>query len=86
MPQAKKGRLNYRCPNCFKRDIDMDMFYDTEKHEYYCIRCCFHADEETVIKMNADIRTKYGHRMDRITSFNEDNEEVTYHPYKKGEL
>ena len=34
MAQAKKGRLNYRCPCCFQRDIDMDMFYDEEKQEF----------------------------------------------------
>ena len=27
MAQAGKGKLNYRCPSCFMRDIDMDMFY-----------------------------------------------------------
>ena len=26
MAQAGKGKLNYRCPSCFMRDIDMDMF------------------------------------------------------------
>lgn len=31
MAQAGKGRLNYRCPSCFMRDIDIDMFYDKER-------------------------------------------------------
>lgn len=31
MAQAGKGRLNYRCPSCFMRDLDMDMFYDKQK-------------------------------------------------------
>ena len=39
MAQAGKGKLNYRCPSCFMRDIDMDMFYDKDKKEYYCLRC-----------------------------------------------
>ena len=34
MAQAGKGKLNYRCPLCFMRDIDMDMFYDKDKNEY----------------------------------------------------
>lgn len=38
MAQAGKGKLNYRCPSCFMRDIDMDMFYDKDKKEYYCLR------------------------------------------------
>ena len=28
MAQAGKGKLNYRCPSCFMRDIDIDMFFD----------------------------------------------------------
>ncbi len=27
MAQAGKGRLNYRCPSCFMRDLDLDMYY-----------------------------------------------------------
>ena len=30
MAQATKGRLNYRCPSCFMRDLDIDMFYDAQ--------------------------------------------------------
>ena len=35
MSQGRKGRLNYRCPACFVREIDVDMFYDKEKEEFY---------------------------------------------------
>ncbi len=86
MAQGKKGRLNYRCPQCFNRDIDIDLFYDEEKKEYYCLRCCFHGDEKKVLEWNELIKMKYGHLKDRITSLGEDNEPATYHPYKKGEL
>ena len=27
MAQATKGKLNFRCPSCFMRDIDIDMFF-----------------------------------------------------------
>ena len=86
MAQSKKGALNYRCPQCFMRDIDIDMFYDEAKKEYYCIRCCFHGNEEKVKEWNQMIKLKYGHISDRVTSFNEDNEPISWHPYKKGEL
>ena len=46
MSQASKGKLNYRCPSCFMRDIDMDMFFDDDKKEYYCLRCGFTGSEE----------------------------------------
>ena len=41
MAQSSKGKLNYRCPMCFFRDLDIDMFYDKDKKEYYCLRCRF---------------------------------------------
>ena len=59
MAQARKGKLNYRCPQCFMRDIDMDMFYDPDKKEYYCLRCSFHGDEKLVLEKNEEVRLKY---------------------------
>lgn len=46
MAQAGKGKLNYRCPSCFMRDIDMDMFYDKDKKEYYCLRCQYRGPKK----------------------------------------
>lgn len=86
MAQAKKGKLNYRCPQCFMRDIDIDMFYDEDKKEYYCIRCCFHGDEKKVLEWNNMIKLKYGHIHDRIVDIKKDNEEIEWKDYKKGEL
>jgi hypothetical protein len=62
MAQGRKGRLNYRCPRCLMREIDMDMLYDKVKDEYYCLRCSFVGDE-------AQFREKYINRMIRITEF-----------------
>ena len=59
MAQAGKGKLNYRCPSCFMRDLDIDMFYDKEKEQYYCLRCQFFGPEEEVLQMNEAIRLKY---------------------------
>jgi len=84
MAQAKKGKLNYRCPQCFMRDIDIDMFYDEDKKEYYCIRCCFHGDEAKVLKWNDMIRLKYGHIADRIDDIGEDNEPIRWKKHVKG--
>lgn len=69
MAQAGKGRMNYRCPSCFLRDIDMDMFYDTQKDEYYCLRCQFIGNEEEVIEHNNLAKKRYGRISDRITYF-----------------
>ena len=60
MAQAGKGKLNYRCPSCFMRDLDIDMFYDREKGEYYCIRCQFTGTEQEVEEKNQMARFGYG--------------------------
>ena len=52
MAQATKGKLNYRCPSCFMRDIDIDMFFDETKKEYYCLRCSFTGTEADVLRLN----------------------------------
>jgi hypothetical protein len=69
MAQGGKGKLNYRCPLCFRRDIDMDMLFDTEKHEYYCLRCSFTGPETLVQVLNAETKRRYGDRRIRITDF-----------------
>ncbi|NLO98782.1 MAG: hypothetical protein GX386_00610 [Clostridiaceae bacterium] len=69
MAQAGKGRLNYRCPSCFMRDLDMDMFYDKQKDEYYCLRCQFTGNEADVLKGNDMCRIKYRSMLKRITVF-----------------
>ena len=85
MAQATKGKLNYRCPECFKRDIDMDMFYDAEKKEYYCLRCPYHGSEADVLKRNEAFKGKYGRLKDRVVDFGADNESPTFAPHKSGE-
>jgi hypothetical protein len=85
MAQSKKGKLNYRCPSCFMRDIDIDLFYDEEKKEYYCIRCCFHGSEEDVKKGNLMAQTRYKLIDQRVDKIGQDDEAIHYHPYKKGE-
>jgi len=69
MAQAKKGKMNYRCPSCFMRDLDIDMFYDAEKNEYYCLRCCYTGNEADVIKKNEMARFRYRKLLDRIENF-----------------
>ena len=72
MAQAGKGRLNFRCPSCFMRDIDMDMFFDKEKGEYYCLRCQFRGTEEEVQEKNEMARFRYKDMYRRFTF--EDND------------
>jgi hypothetical protein len=67
MPQAGKGRMNYRCPACFVRELDIDMFYDKTKDEYYCLRCQFVGNEAEVLEGNDMARVKYKRILDRIT-------------------
>lgn len=84
MAQATKGRLNYRCPACFLREIDMDMFFDEDKQEYYCLRCSFVGSEEDVLRMNETARCRYGAMKQRVVDFGADNEPVRFAPHRGG--
>ena len=70
MAQSGKGRLNYRCPSCFMRDLDLDMLYDKDKKEFYCIRCQYTGTEEDVFEKNQMARSRYRDMMKR---FNEND-------------
>ena len=85
MSQASKGKLNYRCPSCFMRDIDMDMFFDEDKKEYYCLRCGFHGSEEEVLKLNEQAKYRYTEMRKRVVDFGEDNEPLIMKDHKAGE-
>ena len=71
MAQAEKGRLNYRCPSCFLRDLDIDMFYDRDKDEYYCIRCQYTGSEADVLAKNQLARVRYRMMNTRIKNFDQ---------------
>ena len=85
MAQAKKGKLNFRCPSCFMRDIDIDMFYDEEKKQYYCLRCGFSGSEQDVVRLNEQAKYRYRRLKQRVASFGEDNEPIHFAPHKRGE-
>ena len=84
MAQASKGKLNYRCPSCFVRDIDIDMFFDENKEEYYCLRCAFSGNEEAVLRLNENARFRYRAMTMRVADFGEDNEPIKFVPHKGG--
>ncbi len=67
MAQARKGKLNYRCPSCFMRDIDIDLFYDVTKQEYYCLRCNYVGNESDVLAKNDLAKFRYRLMKKRFT-------------------
>ena len=85
MAQSKKGKLNFRCPSCFMRDIDIDMFFDEDKKEYYCLRCNFRGEEAEVVHLNEVARYRYRSLRMRVVDFGEDNEPLKLQPHKRGE-
>ncbi len=85
MAQASKGKLNYRCPSCFMRDIDIDMFFDEAKGEYYCLRCSFRGSEEDVLRLNETARYRYRALKMRVSDFGEDNQPPLFVPHKGGQ-
>ncbi len=84
MAQSTKGELNFRCPSCFMRDIDMDMFYDEAKQEYYCLRCSFTGKREDVLRLNEMARFRYRYMTQRVVDFGEDNQPPRFAPHKGG--
>ena len=72
MAQLGKGKLNYRCPSCFMRDLDIDMFYNKDTGIYSCIRCQYRGDEKDVLEKNEMIRFRYLDRSKRFTKFHFD--------------
>lgn len=85
MAQSTKGKLNYRCPSCFMRDIDIDMFFDEDKKEYYCLRCAFNGSEEDVLRLNEMARYRYRAMKKRVVDFGEDNEPIIFRDHVGGE-
>jgi len=85
MAQATKGKLNYRCPSCFMRDIDIDMFFEEEKQEYYCLRCGFTGQEADVLRLNQAARFRYRAMNMRVVDFGEDNEPIRFRVHRGGE-
>ena len=69
MAQSGKGRLNYRCPSCFMRDIDIDMFYDKEKTNTEHTLRQYTGDEKGCLRENEMVRFRYRRMLDRITEF-----------------
>ena len=72
MAQSGKGKLNYRCPSCFMRDLDIDMFYDKDKKEFYCMSFQYIGYENDVLEKNKMIRFRYRAMAERITKFDFD--------------
>ena len=72
MSQGRKGKLNYRCPSCFMRDLDIDMFYDKEKDEFYCMRCQYTGNEQDVLEKNEMVIFRDRAMAKRVTKFDFD--------------
>ena len=85
MALATKGKLNFRCPSCFMRDIDIDMFFDEAKKEYYCLRCSFTGTEADVLRLNEAARFRYRFMRMRVVDFGEDNQPITFAPHEGGQ-
>ena len=85
MAQSTKGKLNFRCPSCFMRDIDIDMFYDGDCGEYYCLRCGFTGSENDVLKLNEMAKYRYRAMKKRVIDFGEDNQPPVFEDHRGSE-
>jgi hypothetical protein len=69
MSQGRKAKLNYRCPMCFAREIDVDLLYDRMKNEFYCIRCPFVGTKAEILQLNERNKYRYKSGFKRIDGF-----------------
>jgi hypothetical protein len=67
------------------RDIDIDMFFDGEREEYYCLRCGFTGKEEDVLRLNEAARYRYRAMKMRVVDFGEVNEPPKFVPHRRGQ-
>ena len=52
------------------RDLDIDMFYDADKKEYYCLRCCCYTGSEADVQAkNQMARFRYRTMLKRFECF-----------------
>lgn len=63
MSQGRKGKVNYRCPVCFDREWDIDLLFDKEKGEFYCLRCNYVGTEADILRRYQHTKTKYADRL-----------------------
>ena len=67
MSQGRKGKINYRCPECLLREIDYDLLYEEDKDQHYCRRCNWEGDEHEIIQLYAIYKRKYRAMLKRYT-------------------
>ena len=67
MSQGRKGKINYRCPNCLFRDIDFDLLYDKEADQFYCRRCNWEGTEPNILLRYSFYKSKYKDMLKRYT-------------------
>ena len=67
MSQGRKGKINYRCPECLLREIDYDLLYDEDKDQHYCRRCNWEGDEHEILQLYAIYKLKYRAMLKRYT-------------------
>jgi late competence protein required for DNA uptake (superfamily II DNA/RNA helicase) len=67
MSQGVRPSVRYRCPNCFAKDIDVEVLYDSYKDEYYCLKCCFVGTVQELLEANERVKAKYKLLTTRIT-------------------
>lgn len=59
MDQITKKHIEYRCPLCFSKEVDMPLLFDRKLGEYYCIRCCYVGNEDDICSFYERIKLKY---------------------------
>ena len=67
MRDEKTGEF-CRCPRCLAKEVEVPLFFDEERDEYYCPRCCFVGAKKEVFRAYEELRRSGRRTPDRPSS------------------
>lgn len=66
MSEHSQAKINYRCPICFSREVDV-VLHRTADDRYYCTKCSFTGSKADIQEMYQELRKKYRLAQVRLT-------------------
>ena len=66
MSEHSQATINYRCPICFSREVDV-VLHRMANDQYYCTKCSFAGSKTDIREMYRELRKKYRFAQVRLT-------------------
>ena len=55
MSEHSQATINYRCPICFSREVDV-VLHRTANDQYYCTKCSFAGSKTDIREMYRELQ------------------------------